>query len=81
MSLIITVCGNAANEQCPVWPGALLIAHHWGVEGPAKVAGPPLVIRAAFEEIYALLDGFAQRFFAADSTASRTIPTREVAPG
>ncbi len=38
LDVVFTVCGNAAQEQCPYWPGHPLTAH-WGVEDPAAVAG------------------------------------------
>jgi arsenate reductase len=33
MNLVITACGSAAGEPCPIWPGTLLRAH-WRVEDP-----------------------------------------------
>ena len=54
LDLVVTVCGNAANETCPVWPGNFLRAH-WGVDDPAAAEGGDDEKRAAFMKAYALL--------------------------
>lgn len=51
LDLIFTVCGNAAGEVCPVWPGHPLTIH-WGVEDPAAAKGSEADIRAFFLAIY-----------------------------
>lgn len=38
MDFIFTVCDNAAEEQCPVWPGYPITAH-WGIEAPGCRGG------------------------------------------
>jgi arsenate reductase len=47
---IFTVCGNAAQETCPIWPGHPTTAH-WGIPDPAHVE-PIEARREAFEDAY-----------------------------
>lgn len=55
MDFIFTVCGNAAKEVCPVWPGHPATAH-WGVDDPAAVEGPPEDIARAFSDAFMVLE-------------------------
>lgn len=55
MNFVFTVCDNAANEQCPYWPGQPMTAH-WGVPDPAAVTGTPEEIARAFRDAFVLLD-------------------------
>lgn len=63
MDVVLTVCGSAAGETCPVWPGAPVRAH-WGVEDPAAAA--PGEQEAAFRAAYDLLRKRALAFLALD---------------
>jgi len=55
LDFVFTVCDNAANEVCPVWPGHPITAH-WGVPDPAAVKGSPEEIERAFREAFITLD-------------------------
>lgn len=51
LDFVFTVCDNAANEVCPVWPGQPMTAH-WGVPDPAAVEGSDEEKRKAFFTAY-----------------------------
>ena len=55
MNFVFTVCDNAAQETCPVWPGQPMTAH-WGVPDPAVVKGTPDQVERAFRDAYLLLE-------------------------
>ena len=52
MDLVVSGCGSAAKEACPVWPCAP-VRTHWGVKEPAAAAQPDL--DAAFRADYDIL--------------------------
>ena len=62
IDFIFTVCGNAAGEPCPVWPGHPATAH-WGIADPAHVE-PLEARRQAFEMAYQALHERISAFLA-----------------
>jgi arsenate reductase (thioredoxin) len=54
LDFVFTVCGNAAAEQCPIWPGHPATAH-WGVDDPAAVEGTEEEKRRAFSDALSIL--------------------------
>ena len=61
MDFIFTVCDNAANEVCPIWPGHPMTAH-WGVADPAVVQGTSEQISRAFRDAFSHLERRIQLF-------------------
>ena len=62
LDFIFTVCGNAAEDTCPVWPGHPANAH-WGIPDPAHVE-PIEARREAFEQAYQSLKKRIEAFLA-----------------
>jgi arsenate reductase len=54
VDFVFTVCGNAAGEVCPIWPGQPMTAH-WGVADPAAATGSDEEKRRAFQRAFAVL--------------------------
>jgi protein-tyrosine-phosphatase len=55
LDFVFTVCDNAANEVCPIWPGQPMTAH-WGIPDPAAATGNEAEIALAFADTYRILN-------------------------
>ncbi len=63
LDFIFTVCDNAAQESCPLWPGQPITAH-WGVPDPVS-AGESAAERAkAYQLAFSLLQRRIMLFLA-----------------
>jgi arsenate reductase len=63
IDIVITVCGSAAGEACPVFPGRVVRAH-WGLADPAAVSGSEAEVDAAFARAWDLLRERIETFLA-----------------
>ena len=54
MDFVFTVCDDAANEVCPMWPGQPMTAH-WGLPDPSAVEGTEVTKRLAFADTHRML--------------------------
>jgi len=63
IDFVVTVCDQAAQEVCPIWPGGPMTAH-WGIPDPAAVTGTEAEISRAFYEAYLRLNNRISLFVA-----------------
>jgi protein-tyrosine-phosphatase len=54
LDFVFTVCDDAANEVCPVWPGQPMSAH-WGLADPLRAEGTEAERRYAFADTHRML--------------------------
>lgn len=54
LDFVFTVCDDAANEVCPVWPGQPMTAH-WGLPDPSRAEGNEAERRFAFADTHRML--------------------------
>ena len=55
LDFVFTVCDDAANEVCPIWPGQPMTAH-WGLPDPAKATGTEAEKAFAFDDCFRMLN-------------------------
>jgi protein-tyrosine-phosphatase len=55
LDFVFTVCDNAANEVCPVWPGQPVTAH-WGDPDPSLATGTEAERAYAFADTHRMLN-------------------------
>jgi arsenate reductase (thioredoxin) len=55
LDFVFTVCDDAANAVCPVWPGQPMTAH-WGVPDPSRATGAEAERAFAFADTHRMLN-------------------------
>ncbi len=55
IDFIITVCDQAANEICPIWPGRPMTAH-WPFPDPAAFEGSEAETGVVFTELFRMME-------------------------
>ena len=76
LDFVFTVCGNAAKEECPFWPGQPMTAH-WGVDDPAAVEGTPEEQARAFNRAMRELEARIKLFMALPIASLDTMALQE----
>ena len=74
IDIVMTVCGNAAGEACPVFPGRA-VRVHWALPDPAAVTSGEAAEDAAFARTYDFLRNRIEAFLA---LPFETMPDQEL---
>lgn len=84
MDFVFTVCNQAANEECPTWPGQP-ISGHWGMQDPVRATGTDAEKSLAFQNAYGILkrriDAFAALPFDSLDRAALQSSVDDIAKG
>ncbi|WOJ95880.1 arsenate reductase ArsC [Congregibacter brevis] len=63
--VVVTVCDNAAGEQCPLWLGKS-IKVHWGLPDPSRIEGSEQAQAEAFATVIQTIDGWLTKVLQLD---------------
>lgn len=63
--VVITVCDQAAAEQCPLWFGDALTVH-WGLADPSRLQGSEDEVAAAFSNTISILQSRIETLLSAN---------------
>jgi len=59
---VVTVCNNAANESCPIYPGSPKKLH-WDLKDPAAFEGSKEEILKEFQKTFDLIKKYIEQDF------------------
>ena len=81
LDLVLTVCGNAAAEVCPVFPGQPTTGH-WPIDDPAAVEGDEATRMSAFDRAFAEVETRVKALVAASPPLAMPRPvSQDRSPG
>jgi arsenate reductase len=72
--VVITVCDNAANEQCPIWFGKAVKAH-WGLPDPTSLNGSEKEVELLFDKVIKTIEN---RIKSLETHDLKSLPTEEL---
>ncbi len=68
MDVVVTVCGNAERETCPIWPNAPR-KMHWPFPDPAHFSGSEADQRDHFRSVFVMIQQQIDAFLADEKTS------------